>query len=136
MNKIIAVAQILTEVIPNAIKHGHRAGKPSFIKVFLRNDGNGSIMLDVEDNGPGLRTDDQTLASAGLGFQIVQSLAAQIGGTVKYISNDQGLCVRLTVGTSDAGTAGLRKSPAPVVPAEQIRRKLSGSGQLIGAYQR
>ena len=97
MNKIIPTAQIFTEVITNAIKHGCPSGASSQIEVSCTKDAQGTITLDVKDNGPGLHSDDRSTDVGGLGFLLVKGLAAQIGGTVTYLSEEQGLKARLTI---------------------------------------
>jgi two-component sensor histidine kinase len=123
MNKIIAAAQIFTEVITNAIKYGHHSGESGFIEVSCKRDSRGEIVVNVQDNGPGLPECQGTRPAAGLGFRLVEGLAAQIGGTVDYTSSDLGLNVRLTV-----GTANVRDTPfdgrATIVPARVRRVKI------------
>lgn len=97
MNKIIPAAQIFTEVVSNAIKHGCPSGYSSRIEVSCTKDAQGTITLEVKDNGPGLHRDDRSTAVGGLGFLLVEGLAAQIGGFVTYVSEEKGLKVHLTI---------------------------------------
>ena len=97
MNKTIPTAQIFTEIMTNAIKHGCPSGESSRIEVSCTKDAQGTITLDVKDNGPGLHSDDRSTDVGGLGFLLVKGLAAQIGGTVTYLSEEQGLKARLTI---------------------------------------
>ena len=117
MNKIIPAAQIFTEVMTNAIKHGRRSGEIGRIEASCSKDSTGAIVVDVKDNGPGLcdagrDQNDLTQAVGGLGFRLVESLVAQIDATVKYVSDDQGLTVRLKIDTPRASNTDYQ---APVM---------------------
>ncbi|MGY9046831.1 hypothetical protein P775_01080 [Puniceibacterium antarcticum] len=94
---MLPVAQIVTEVMTNAIKHGQSGAGGAIIRVSCQNDNLGSILIEVCDNGPGLPAPAMTKTPPGLGLRIIETLADQVGGRIEYLSGHQGLTVRLTL---------------------------------------
>jgi len=96
--QILPVAQIFSEVVTNAIKHGRLPGtKPKLHVTCARLDPK-TIRVTIRDNGPGMGINPRT-DSVGLGFRLVEGLVAQIGGTIDYSSSPQGVTVSLTLKT-------------------------------------
>ncbi len=93
-NDMLPVAQIVTEVMTNAIKHGQGTSGAVSLNVSCRLNDDGAILIAVSDTGPGLPSTSQD-GHQGLGFKIVDRLTAQVNGTVTYLSEEQGLTVRL-----------------------------------------
>lgn len=93
-----ALAQILDNLVGNAIRYGHEGG---FVKVRWYGLGD-QIAIDVADNGPGIPPDDlpriferfyrvdkarsRELGGTGLGLSIVKNLVQIMKGTVKVHS--------------------------------------------------
>ena len=94
---LLPVSQIVTEVMTNAIKHGQDASGNVSLRVSCQQDATGSIVIEVADNGSGLDVQPNAVGQHGLGLRIVETLTAQVGGTVDYHSRLTGLTVRLTV---------------------------------------
>lgn len=67
------LALILNELIANAASHGTNGAA----RVALCRDGAAGLALTVEDDGPGF---DYAPERAGFGLQLVEGLAAQLGG--------------------------------------------------------
>lgn len=86
------LALILNETITNAAKYGAADGGVN-ISVALT-DEEGANVLVVRDHGPGFPAFVD--AGAGLGFNLVDGLAAQLGGTVER-SNDNGAVTRISI---------------------------------------
>lgn len=91
--QVLPVAQIVTEVVTNALKYGRPADAPARLRVCCRRDTLGAIQIEVRDNGPGLIGTPR----GGLGFRLIAALVTQIGATLDYRSTPQGLTVRLTL---------------------------------------
>ncbi len=85
---------ILNELVMNAVKHAFRPGAPDapdapdasghatgVLRVTLRREG-ALLVLEVEDNGPGLPPDFDITATPTLGMTLVSSLTEQLGGEV------------------------------------------------------
>jgi two-component sensor histidine kinase len=70
--------------------------------VSCSQDAKGTIVLEVQDNGPGLSSAIRDRGADGLGLRLVHGLVEQIGGTVDYRSGDDGLVVRLSIAASAA----------------------------------
>ena len=106
----IVVREILSNLIDNAIRYNQPGGR---VTVRLRHDGDGAIILEVADNGPGIPESewpraltrfyrmprDQARPGSGLGLAIVESLVSSLGGTLARIleSDSPGLTVRVVI---------------------------------------
>ncbi len=106
----IVVREILSNLIDNAIRYNQPGGR---VTVLLRHDGDGAIILEVADNGPGIPESewpraltrfyrmprDQARPGSGLGLAIVESLVSSLGGTLTRIleSDSPGLTVRVVI---------------------------------------
>ena len=91
-----AVRQILLNLITNAIKFTRRGGA---IVVSTRYEGEGPVVLEVRDNGPGLDATAHGAAGKGLGLglPLVRAMAAANGADVAIESAPgQGTAVRIT----------------------------------------
>ena len=106
----IVVREILSNLIDNAIRYNQPGGR---VIVRLRHGGDGAIILEVADNGPGIPESewpraltrfyrmprDQARPGSGLGLAIVESLVSSLGGTLARIleSDSPGLTVRVVI---------------------------------------
>jgi two-component sensor histidine kinase len=89
-DRALSVGLIVNELVTNAFKYAFPDERAGTIRVgFVRE--SGDVVLTVQDDGVG-RNDDTQL---GLGTRLVESLAAQVGGTCQR-RNDQGLAVVIT----------------------------------------
>ncbi|PZX48786.1 two-component sensor histidine kinase [Cereibacter changlensis] len=102
VHKVLPVSQIVSEMVTNALKYGHRAGLVGMVKVSCRKmPDDGGLLISVEDNGNGLP--DVTAGAGsdplagGVGVQLVRALARQVGGAISYDSSPDGLTFRLLV---------------------------------------
>ena len=77
VDRAIPAALILNELISNALKHAFPEGRPGWIEVRgTRSEG--SVVLEVRDNGVGVATD--TRQAQTLGLNIVRILTRQLRG--------------------------------------------------------
>jgi two-component sensor histidine kinase len=91
MTKLLPMSLLITELMTNALKHGFAGRNEGTITLRLvRNEGN--LVLSVSDNGTGL--EPASVREGSLGMTIVRSLAAQLGGSVEWLSH-QGTTARL-----------------------------------------
>jgi len=89
----VSLGLIVTELVINALKHAfprHRKGK---IRVDYRSDGT-AWTLSVRDTGVGLPKNHAS-AKPGLGTGIVEALANQLGGSVRYEAAKPGTLVSI-----------------------------------------
>ncbi len=87
---------IVTELVANAFKHafacpaGISEQQPHELGVRLCSADDNWVVLQIEDNGPGLPDDFCLEESDSLGLQIVDSLATQIGATIETDVGENG----------------------------------------------
>jgi two-component sensor histidine kinase len=92
--RLNALGLFLTEALTNAFKYAHPAGAPGVIRVNFSRSGH-DLELESHDDGVGLPEGFDPEKDGGLGFRIMRSLAAQVGGTLSFPRRDFGLCIRL-----------------------------------------
>ncbi|MEI9927742.1 MAG: sensor histidine kinase [Sphingomonas sp.] len=78
------LALIVAEAVANAIEHG-LANRPGRIEVVLARDGDGSLRVEVRDDGAGLPEGFDPAARASLGLKIMRELAEQLGGRFELV---------------------------------------------------
>lgn len=97
MRQVQPIALILCEIFINAMKYAHPAGVPLVMTVDCSVTGDGLLLLTVSDDGVGLPEGYDPQASAGLGFRVMRSLAAEIGAELLVQSTHLGLTTRLSL---------------------------------------
>ncbi|MBP7096594.1 MAG: sensor histidine kinase [Spirochaetia bacterium] len=90
---------VMNELVTNALKYGAADGREAAIAVRLLSP-DGEVVLEVEDDGPGLPAGTDPETSESLGLSLVSSLAKQLGGSVEWLRPNgrpgcSGLLVRL-----------------------------------------
>lgn len=78
-----ALGMIVNELVVNSLRHGLGADGRGTIEVALRLSEGGQRRLTVDDDGDGFPADFRS-GARGTGLQLVEGLAAQIGGAVTY----------------------------------------------------
>ncbi|MCZ0814285.1 MAG: sensor histidine kinase [Pseudomonadota bacterium] len=106
---LLPTAQIVTEVMTNAIKYGRRPGRSGRIVVCCSKDASGTVLVEILDNGPGLPANG---LGSGFGYRLVQALVGQIDGAIEYRSTNQGLTVCLSLPLEE--TKADTEIPTPV----------------------
>lgn len=92
----IGVGLILTELITNALKYAFRGRERGVLRVtILAQDG--SLHLEVADDGPGFPDGFNPENSKSLGVELVRKLAEKYRGGVKFNSSDKGAIVTVNV---------------------------------------
>lgn len=94
---VLPLTQIVAEVVTNAIKHAHTAGEPGVITVSCARDEDGDLLVEVDDDGPGLPATFDPRTDGGLGFRLLRSLGKQVGGAIAFDSSRQGTHFQLTL---------------------------------------
>ncbi len=72
---------ILNEVLTNCFKHAFRDKEPGTIWVALKARQDGSVVLEVRDNGTGF---DPAVPSRGIGRKLIEGFASQLQGTATH----------------------------------------------------
>jgi two-component sensor histidine kinase len=79
LDKAVALGVVVNELVTNAAKYAYPPPVHGTIVIRLARD-DGSLVLQVEDSGPGL---PKEVPKTGLGMQLVRSLVQQLGATLK-----------------------------------------------------
>ena len=94
--QMLAIGQIVTEVVTNSIKYG-RAVEP-VIAVHCSQSVDGALLVEVSDNGPGLPAGFDPMTSGGLGFRLLRALSHSLGARTKFEStHPTGLHFQLSI---------------------------------------
>ncbi len=86
IEKAIPAGLIVNELLTNALKHAFpphvRDGQ---ITVTVRHDGDGHVILSVEDNGIGIPPDMKVAEMRTMGMTVIHGLTAQLDGTITLL---------------------------------------------------
>jgi two-component sensor histidine kinase len=94
------IGQIVSEAVTNSLLHAFTGRSSGDIAVLFEvRDESGDALLRIEDNGPGCPAE----RTPGLGFQIIDLLARQLGGNGR-IFTDGGCVVEVTVPLPERGS--------------------------------
>jgi len=97
MRHVQPIVLMLCEVFVNAMKYAHPANVPLVMLVDCRACGDGMLVLRISDDGVGLPEGFDAEKDGGLGFRVMRSLAAEIGGELRTQSTHLGLTFRLSL---------------------------------------
>jgi len=98
IEQAVPAGLVVNELLTNAHKHAFRDNAQARLGVTLAVR-NGSVEIEVADNGPGLAPDFAVESTGTLGMQLVGNLARQLGGQVTA-RNDHGAVFSLTFPTA------------------------------------
>jgi PAS domain S-box-containing protein len=81
MDQATPCGLLVNELVSNCLKHGFPDGSSGEVRVSLKQDpADGSLVLQVSDNGQGLPPDWVARKQDRLGLQLANDLAGQLGG--------------------------------------------------------
>ena len=106
MRQVQPIVLILCEIFINAMKYAHPTGVPLILVVDCTTSCDGRLVLTVSDDGVGLPEGFDPVKGGGMGFKVMRSLAAEIGGHLDIRSTHLGLSFRLSL--PDSAMAGAR----------------------------
>jgi PAS domain S-box-containing protein len=86
---------IINELVSNALKHAFPAGRKGEIRVELRRHPSGAYRLKVKDDGIGLPSEASYREARSLGWQLVNALTRQLGGSIE-VTGGEGTEVTVT----------------------------------------
>lgn len=101
-DKILPITQIVSEAVTNAVKYAYPDSCPGTIRVRGQRNGS-SIIVEITDEGPGLKSGLDTRSGGGLGLRLMRALSKQLGGELEFVSASSGLVVRVTFAAGGAG---------------------------------
>lgn len=109
----VPLGLILNEVLTNAFKyafaegiihsHGNHHPTRPWLRVGLRAEPDGSLLAEVQDNGPGLADPVPTGGRLSFGRRLIQELTTQLGGEMS-LTNQDGTYFRLWIPGPDSTT--------------------------------
>ena len=97
MRQLQPIILITCEIFINAMKYAHPQGAPLVMTLDCHATGDGRLALTIGDDGVGLPEGFDLAGSAGLGFKVMRSLAAEIGAQFQIVTSHQGLTLRITL---------------------------------------
>ena len=97
MRQVQPIVLILCEVFINAMKYAHPSGVPLILMVDCSTSSDGRLTLTISDDGVGLPESFDAKNGGGMGFKVMRSLAAEIGGSLDIRSTHLGLSFRLSL---------------------------------------
>jgi two-component sensor histidine kinase len=89
--KAVALGLLVGELVTNAIKYAHPAGVAGTIKIEASDPGDGTIVIEVTDDGVGLPDGFDPVRSQSLGFRTIRLLAKQLRGSIAFENYGLGL---------------------------------------------
>jgi two-component sensor histidine kinase len=100
MRQVQPIVLMLCEIFINAMKYAHPSGVPLIMLVDCSASGDGRLVLSISDDGVGLPDGFDAIHGGGMGFKVMRSLAAEIGGELQILSTQLGLSFRLSLPAS------------------------------------
>jgi two-component sensor histidine kinase len=91
----LPLSLIVTEVVTNALKYAHPAGAPGRLTVGCRCEPDGTIVVEVRDDGVGFPEGFEFAAGGGIGSRTIHVLAQQIDAEISFDSRATGLWFEL-----------------------------------------
>jgi two-component sensor histidine kinase len=107
MRQVQPIVLILCEVFINAMKYAHPSGVPLIMMVDCSASADGRLVLTISDDGVGLPEGFDAAHDGGMGFKVMRSLAAEVGGELQILSTHLGLTFRLSLPASAMAGAKL-----------------------------
>lgn len=89
----VPVGLIINELLTNSLLHSCETQQPGKISIRLEKEAD-TFVLTIHDNGKGLPADFKLSEPKGLGYELINSLASQIKGTIECV-NENGAKISL-----------------------------------------
>lgn len=89
------IVLIAGEILMNAVKHAHPAGLPTCISINCARNWDGSIAVEIGDDGVGLPENFNQQTDGGLGFRLIRALCDKINAKLTIESDSLGLSFHL-----------------------------------------
>jgi two-component sensor histidine kinase len=99
-DQVLALGMLVSELVTNSVKYAHPSGLPVKIDIDCRETDSGGIAIEIADDGIGLPENFDPMTGGRLGLRMVRSLAAQLGGSIRFDSSPLGTCARLELPAS------------------------------------
>jgi two-component sensor histidine kinase len=114
VERAIPLGLILNELVTNALKHAYADVARPWLRILLLDTGAGQtgLLLEVEDNGPGIAAGQWQKAEGSFGQQLILALSTQVGGHVT-VANQPGAFFQLRLTGSSPANASQSAHPKP-----------------------
>lgn len=90
-DKVLPLCLIVTEIVTNSLKYAHPAGAPGVLTVGCRCDPEGTLAVEIADDGVGLPEGFDFTVAGGLGARTIMLLARKLGVEMAFESPAIGL---------------------------------------------
>jgi two-component sensor histidine kinase len=101
VQQALPLGLIVCEVVTNAIKYSHPANTRGMIMVACGREPDGSVFVEVADDGVGLPEGFDVARDGGHGLRLVRGLAEQLMATYSFVDGGLGLRFRLSIPRSE-----------------------------------
>ena len=101
-DQVLALTQIVAEVLTNAVKYAHPGGEVGTILARCRHGVADNVVIEVIDDGPGLPDGFDAASDGGLGFRLLRALGKQLGGAMRFDSAATGLRFQISLPATPA----------------------------------
>jgi two-component sensor histidine kinase len=92
---VVPLCLIVTEVVTNSLKYAHPAKVSGKIFVGCREEMDGSLIIEIADDGVGFPEGFDPQADGGTGARTIRALAQQLGAQTSFESGPVGLRFKL-----------------------------------------
>jgi two-component sensor histidine kinase len=99
--QFLPLSLIVTEVVTNALKYAHPAGVRGTLSVGCRCERDGTVVIEVSDDGVGFPEGFEFAAGGGIGSRTIHVLAQQIDAEIRFDSRATGLWFELRLPATD-----------------------------------
>jgi two-component sensor histidine kinase len=93
--RALSLGLIVGELVTNAVKYAHPTGIAGRVAIEFSRRPDETIVLEISDDGVGLPEGLDPMKNGHLGFQLIRSLADQLGATINFRNDGLGLCFAL-----------------------------------------
>ena len=97
----LPLSLIVTEVVTNALRYAHPAGAPGKLTIRCRREAEGTVVIEVADDGVGFPEGFEFAAGGGIGSRTIHVLAQQIDAEIAFDSGPTGLRFTLRLPAAD-----------------------------------
>jgi two-component sensor histidine kinase len=100
---VLPICLIVTEVVTNSLKYAHPTGVDGKLMVGCHKDADGSLLVEVTDDGIGLPDGFDMATDGGIGAKTIRLLARQVGAEIAFTSESIGTEFTLRLPGEDEG---------------------------------
>ncbi|MFN5415685.1 MAG: sensor histidine kinase [Flavobacteriia bacterium] len=95
IDTVVPLGLIICELTTNAFKYAFENKSEGKLKVEINHAENGHYILNVKDDGNGMKENFDFLNSKTLGVEIVTALTEQLDGSISYKSDENGTSIKI-----------------------------------------